>query len=701
MSFRFKFNPLVLLLCSPALWAQETHQNSAYGVSQMNQGGVGLIQMPTARMATPGDFSVNYRDSDEYRYWSLSLQLFPWLETTVRYTDIRTVLYSDDPGFSGDQTLKDKGIDAKVLLWRESDFLPQISAGIRDFGGTGVFESEFVAASKRLGPIDIHLGLGWGYLGRRGNVTNPFCELKDSFCDRPGGFGGQGGQVEYKSFFHGPASLYGGIEYQTPWTPLRLKLEYDGNNYKTDIAGVLPVDSAWNAAVNYNVSDNLDFTLNYQRGNTIGFGASYKFNLNTASQIKVGPAPRPVPPATTVIEQEPGQAYLAQQLLEAGFIVKKYSLGPNTAFVMGNQISYRDSVEATDRVSRILANNLPDRIKTYRIVEVKGDLPLVETVVDVEKFKSAARYESLKVTTSDAMDRVNPPAEPVTDNVRFRVDSTGFFSNLETFWLQSFGGPESFYMYQFGALVGGGYVFTDELALHTNLKVNVLENFDKFKYTVDAYESPVPRVRTYVREYVTRSRTTLENAFLHYNTYIGGNWYAQAYAGYLETMYGGVGTEILHRPLDSNWAFGVDLNYVKQRSYEEEFKFMDYKVLTGHANIYWQPQYEFLDDTLLTFKIGRYLAKDKGMTIDFAKRFDSGIVIGAFATKTNVSSADYGEGSFSKGFYMSIPFDLFSIKNSVGRGRLPWVPISRDGGQPLNRPIQLFDMTERRSPFLR
>jgi hypothetical protein len=25
--------------------------------------------------------------------------------------------------------------------------------------------------------------------------------------------------------FHGPASLFGGVEYQTPWQPLRLKLD--------------------------------------------------------------------------------------------------------------------------------------------------------------------------------------------------------------------------------------------------------------------------------------------------------------------------------------------------------------------------------------------------------------------------------------------------------------------------------------------
>ena len=39
--------------------------------------------------------------------------------------------------------------------------------------------------------------------------------------------------------FHGPASLFGGVEYQTPWQPLRLKLEYEGNNYQQDFAGKL------------------------------------------------------------------------------------------------------------------------------------------------------------------------------------------------------------------------------------------------------------------------------------------------------------------------------------------------------------------------------------------------------------------------------------------------------------------------------
>ena len=112
----------VILLCF-ACGQVNAHEISQWqpAYSQMNHGGVGLIQMPTARFNQDGTLSVNYQDSEEYRFWTTSLQLFPWMETTIRYTDVRTKLYSDDPGFSGNQTYKDKGIDTKFRLLAETD----------------------------------------------------------------------------------------------------------------------------------------------------------------------------------------------------------------------------------------------------------------------------------------------------------------------------------------------------------------------------------------------------------------------------------------------------------------------------------------------------------------------------------------------------------------------------------------------------
>ena len=42
--------------------------------------------------------------------------------------------------------------------------------------------------------------------------------------------------------------------------------------------------------------------------------------------------------------------------------------------------------------------------------------------------------------------------------------------------------------------------------------------------------------------------------------------------------------------------------------------------------------------------VGQYLAGDKGGTLEIAKRFDSGVVVGGYATITNVSKEEYGEG---------------------------------------------------------
>jgi hypothetical protein len=171
----------------------------------------------------------------------------------------------------------------------------------------------------------------------------------------------------------------------------------------------------------------------------------------------------------------------------------------------------------------------------------------------------------------------------------------------------------------------------------------------------------------------------------------------QVYGGYLETMFGGIGSEVLYRPVDSTLSFGLDVNYVKQRDFDSETAFFDYDAITGHASMYWEP--EFLPNMLLTLSAGQFLAKDRGVNVDVAKRFDSGIVVGAYAAFTNVSAEEYGEGSFTKGFYISIPFDLFSFTSAKGRGRIPWIPIGRDGGQILNRPVLLRDMTEVRAPF--
>ena len=152
--------------------------------TQSDFGGVGLLQTPTARMAPAGELSVNANRTEPYSRYSFSAQPLDWLEGTFRYTAITNRPYGPE-SFSGSQSYKDKAVDAKVRLYEESHWLPQVALGMLDLGGTGLFSSEYLVANKRYGEFDFSAGIAWGYLGSRGDFGNPLGALSDRFNERP------------------------------------------------------------------------------------------------------------------------------------------------------------------------------------------------------------------------------------------------------------------------------------------------------------------------------------------------------------------------------------------------------------------------------------------------------------------------------------------------------------------------------------
>ena len=205
--------------------------------------------------------------------------------------------------------------------------------------------------------------------------------------------------------------------------------------------------------------------------------------------------------------------------------------------------------------------------------------------------------------------------------------------------------------------------------------------------------SVLPRVRSDIVEYLQNGRTHIERLQADYVTGLAPNWYFRASAGLLEGMFGGVGGEVLYKPFGKPFALAVDLNWVKQRDFDQLFSFRSYEVVTGHATLYYElPFY----DMRAVISAGRYLAKDRGVTLDFSRRFPSGIRVGAFATFTNVSAEQFGEGSFDKGFYISIPLELLLTRRTQQTGNLLFRPLTRDGGQKLGIGPRLYDYFDNR-----
>ena len=168
-------------------------------------------------------------------------------------------------------------------------------------------------------------------------------------------------------------------------------------------------------------------------------------------------------------------------------------------------------------------------------------------------------------------------------------------------------------------------------------------------------------VRSNVGLYSAQGTTSLRRLSLEYITNPVEGVYTRVTAGHLEKMYSGVSGEILYRPYGASISFGAEVNYVKQRGYEQLFDMRNYETLTGHATVYYvNKKY----DLTSRISFGRYLAKDWGTTIDISRRFSSGIRIGASTTYTNLKKSESGRGNSDSQIYMIIPFDFFWFKQS-------------------------------------
>src|SRR5262249_45899536 len=148
--------------------------------------------------------------------------------------------------------------------------------------GTGVYSAEYVVASKRYGPVDLTMGMGWGRLSTRPTFTNPFCAIYTPACTRPSE-SGTGGTPLFGSYFRGQdVGIFGGIEYQTPIPDLTFKVEYSPDNYAHESSyrnnpSVVPKNYApvpVNAGFDYRLWDTLDLGVAVIGGREISFDAN-------------------------------------------------------------------------------------------------------------------------------------------------------------------------------------------------------------------------------------------------------------------------------------------------------------------------------------------------------------------------------------------------------------------------------------------
>lgn len=665
----------------------------------------GGIDTPTAETLPDGTLGATLSWSDYARRGNVTFQALPGLTTVLRYARVDGINDYRREGF-----ISDRSLDLHYQIFDEQGWRPAVAVGLRDFLGTGVYSGEYIVASKNITPtIRASAGLGWGTLAGKNRVIQT---------------GGEGGTVNADEWFSGGARPFGSISWQVN-DRLNLVAEYSNDEYRASYSGGANFQQGEAPDSNINLAAYYRFGSAYQAGlYTIGgktFGAQFTLALNPReapypSGLEKAPAPvrpRPAPAAdpegwSGSWSQDPTaqpaiQKALGDALADEGQILESMALSANRAEVRIRNQRYISQAEAVGRTARLMTRALPPSVETLVITSTAKGIPTSSVTLrraDVERLENteAGQIAAASALTDAPSDPGNLVASPGV-YPRFRW-SIGPYADLNVF------DAEDGLGYEIGAEARASYEIVPGLELTGALRQRVLGNIDQRgpgipgqrgdHYTPEDYLADpslettpegLPRVRSDSRMYTGNSDPVIPELTLAWYAKPAPQVYTRVTAGLLERAYGGVSAEVLWKPANSPLAFGAEVNRVRKRDFDQLFGFRDYEVTMGHVSAY----YEFAQGFTAQLDVGKYLAGDKGATLSVTREFANGWQLGAFATKTDLSAEEFGEGSFDKGVTLSIPLSWATGQPSRDRASTTLRSLSRDGGARLNVNGRLYD----------
>lgn len=658
-------------------------------------GSPGIIDMPSAEMLPDGQYAVTYSWFAGTSRYNITFQALPWLSASFRYNGIRNL------NLFGFGTYYDRGFDVRARLWKERNWLPEVTMGLQDFAGTGVYAAEYFAATKRLegralgwggvpGRLKLTAGLGWGRLGSHGAIGS-------IGGNRPSFVGGDtGGELSYNQWFRGDFAPFGGFEWQ-PNERWSLKAEYSTDAYDTETraSNVFERKSSLNYGVEYQHSDRLRLGAYYLYGSEFGITAQIQLNPHYPPTPMAVPAPAPVVPRSQWATEEAHWRQdwsassnkkqqirdLAAEALKAeGLVLESITLGATSAELRYRNNRYRSETQAAGRAARALARVLPPSVESLRLVPVRRGAGLAAIELRRSDLE-ALEFDSQAADALYAVSGVQDAGQMAEDAIFSAELYPAFATSISPYTAPAYFDPAQPFRLDLGLDFAASYSPAPGWRIAGAIRQRVWGNVKNGRKG----SSKLPPVRTDQREYAQYG-TTLENLYVSRIWKPRGDLYARATAGLFESMYGGVSGEVLWKPVNSRIGLGVEANYVVQRDFDQQFSFRDYKTFTGHASAY----AELGKGYMMQVDAGRYLAGDYGATFSMNREFNNGFSVGGFFTLTNVSAEDFGEGSFDKGFRFTIPVDWFLGKPSRSGFGLTIRPTQRDGGQRVSVPDRLY-----------
>ena len=614
---------------------------------QNNHGYLGIINTPTARFYDESSYAMTLYAGNPDSRFTLTSYPFDWLEASLFYTSIDDKPY---PGSGFTQDYKDKGFNFKIRL-KEEGVLPAIALGINDIGGTGLYSSEYIVASYGINNIDLNFGLGWGNMSGGLNFKNPLISIHNRFNQRNSQIGENyllegTGELNFGDLFSGQkSSIFLGASYVYS-EKLVFKVEIDPTLTPGPI-GFKKSNKNLSFGTDLRINKNFTIGISAERNNYISMRFSYKsIGSDKSNQKKY----------------------------------KSADLKTSDKF-----IALRRNLEANGiGVNRILESpsEIGVELTQYRF----GNLDEIEEIIasaSIDAGIDKPVRKELRIVNLNSYSEFDDNFENSSKTIYLRKKKRGFYSDNKLNFRPFLASREEFFK---GALLlenNSEFIFSDNFIFSSNLKYSLYNNFDDLNIPPrDTYPA---QVRSDIKDYLKNfdSGILIGRAQFDYFFTPKRDNHLMFTAGILEEMFQGYGFEYLYFKQDTNYAFGLELFHVKKRDYELNFGTLDYKNVTSAATYYHRNYGSIPFDLKISF--GEYLAGDEGFTFDVSRTFRNGTKFGVFATFTDVSKQQFGEGSFDKGIYFNVPIFGNFINYS-------WRPLTKDPGQKLIRKNTLHDL---------
>lgn len=617
-----------------------------------NHGSIGLINIPSARFYDEGVHGITAYDGTPDQKITLISNPYDWLEASFFYTNIQGLPY---PGYAY-QDYKDKGFNLKLRLKKQGN-LPAIAIGLNDFAGTGFYSSEYIVSSYGIGNIDLHLGLGWGNLNgsKKNNVKNPFGYIDDSFYNRPLGYEGKGGTFNANQYFSGAtATPFYGISYRLT-NKLFLNVEKDPIVVSPGGMPYPKKEEEYSYGLNYSITDNFSVGASYERGSYFSLKFIYKNDPKSSRKNYEYKAAK-------TNEADNKYTQLIKNLEENGIGVNKIT---ETSRAIGLELTQF----------------------------MHSDLALVEQIIK-ESSRDAGINKNIKkdvkVSSLDAYSEIDDFFEKNAETIYERDTSRAFNTHTGIRFKPFIASREEFFK---GAILlenDSEFVLKENLFFNTNLKYSLANNFNDLRFPpVNTFPA---QVRSDIKQYLKNmdKGILIGRAQLDYHLSPKKNHHLMLTGGILEDMFSGYGVEYLYFKQNTNYAFGLEIFNVRKRDYDWGFGHLDYKNNIVTANYFYRNYGSIPFD--MRISAGEYLAGDIGSTIEFSRTFRSGVRFGVFATFTDVSVEEFGEGSFDKGIFFNIPIYGNLINYT-------WKPLTKDPGATLIRRNNLYNLLVKMRPI--